>query len=95
MGQGKRTQMAYQRSGTVPILAEALRSENGTVPFTPAGGMSLNWGYLFCPLAQSLSGRPWTSGTLPKNTRIASMNDQMPQPPRVNSMISPSPVYPR
>ncbi|MBC8871170.1 MAG: hypothetical protein H8E44_17220 [Planctomycetes bacterium] len=40
---GKRTEMAYQRSGTVPIFAEALRSENGTVPFTPTGGMPPNW----------------------------------------------------
>jgi hypothetical protein len=39
---GKRTEIAYPRSGTVPIFAEALRSENGTVPFTPASGMSPN-----------------------------------------------------
>ena len=52
---GKRTEIAYQGSGTVPIFAEALRSENGTVPFTPAGGMSQNWVYLFCPLALGLA----------------------------------------
>ena len=48
---GKRTETVYQRSGTVPIFAEALRSENGTVPFTLADGMSPSWVYLFCPLA--------------------------------------------
>jgi len=34
-GGGGAREIACQRSGTVPIFAEALRSENGTVPFTP------------------------------------------------------------
>jgi len=37
-GLDERTGKADPRSGTVPIFAEALRSENGTVPFTPAEG---------------------------------------------------------
>jgi len=48
---GKRTEVACQRSGTVPIFAEALRSENGAVPFTPAGGMPPDCGCLIFPLA--------------------------------------------
>jgi len=71
--QGKRTEIAYQRSGTVPIFAEALRSENGTVPFTPASAMPPNWGYLAYPLAQrgatsviTVVAQPWgTSQTNP------------------------------
>jgi hypothetical protein len=34
---GKSQEKMYQRSGTVPIFAQALRSENGTVPFTRSG----------------------------------------------------------
>ncbi|MFV1968284.1 MAG: hypothetical protein ACC628_22905 [Pirellulaceae bacterium] len=60
-GLGKRTKTAHQRSGTVPIFAEALRSENGTVPFTAASGISPNSVCLFHSLALFLCGAAFAS----------------------------------
>ena len=44
---GKSQEKTYQCSGTVPIFAQALRSENGTVPFTRSGCSRSCCGRLF------------------------------------------------